>query len=65
MKCPHCRKEIYVKAKWDSIGKDVEGDWGIEKYLCPNPKCGKWIFYLVMGKARLTRGEFMGIEPVR
>jgi hypothetical protein len=51
MKCPHCLVEFYAEVKWEYLDDDNEGDWAIEKYLCPNPKCLRFILYLVQGKA--------------
>ena len=41
MKCPHCLVEFRPEVKWYRIDKDVEGEWGIEKYVCPNEKCNR------------------------
>jgi len=49
LKCPHCIVEIHAVANWRYVGKDKEGDWAIEKYECPNPKCRKFILFLVLG----------------
>ncbi|RZB33009.1 MAG: hypothetical protein AEth_00126 [Candidatus Argoarchaeum ethanivorans] len=49
MKCPHCAVEIHAKVIWIPLEYDSEGQWAIEKYLCPNPDCNKMIFYLAMG----------------
>jgi len=48
MKCPHCAVEIYAEPDWVYLGKDAEGEWSIERYLCPNTDCDKLIFYLLM-----------------
>ena len=50
MKCPHCLVEFYDEVKSNYLGEDGEGHWAIEKYMCPNPRCKKWIFYLIVGK---------------
>jgi Domain of unknown function (DUF4145) len=47
MKCPHCLVEFYAVAVNYLIGKDVDAQWGIRKYKCPNPKCAKDIYYLI------------------
>lgn len=54
MKCPHCLKEIHAEAKWQDVGQDAEGQWFIERYLCPNPKCNRLILYLVLGEPERT-----------
>ena len=69
MKCPHCLVEFQPKVDWRYIGDDKEGDWAIEKYLCPNPECGKFILYLVLGKP-LYGSDFTGrrlsrLDPVQ
>lgn len=66
MKCPHCLVEFHAKVEWDRLGHDVEGHWGIEKYLCPNPECRKWIFYLVLGESvQIHGGGFIGVSPIK
>jgi len=50
MKCPHCLVEFHAEVESDHLGEDGEGHWAIEKYMCPNPRCKKWIFYLIVGK---------------
>jgi len=47
MKCPHCLVGFHEKVEWVDLGEDIEGGWGIEKYLCS--ECKKLIFYLVNG----------------
>ena len=70
MKCPHCLVEFHAKVEWKYLDDDVEGDWAIEKYQCPNPKCSKFVLYLVKGKAKYisyaagTAQVFNGIYPV-
>ena len=54
MKCPHCLVEFHAKVVMSYLGEDGEGYWAIEKYMCPNPRCEKWIFYLVVGKPVYT-----------
>ena len=49
MKCPHCLVEFHAEVESDYLGEDGEGHWAIEKYICPSPRCGKWVFYLVVG----------------
>jgi hypothetical protein len=50
LKCPHCLVEIHAETEWIYLGKSKEGDWAVEKYVCPNPKCRKFILYLVLGQ---------------
>jgi hypothetical protein len=50
LKCPHCTVEVHAETEWIYLGETNEGDWAIEKYVCPNPKCRKFILYLVVGK---------------
>lgn len=66
MKCPHCAVEIYAEAIWVPLEEDSEGQWGIEKYLCPNPVCNKMIFYLVMGSYKVnSRGSLIGFDEIQ
>lgn len=65
MKCPHCLVEIHARAYLLYLGKDEDGNWAIQRYLCPNPKCNKMIFYLVCGEAIFTsRDEFSRFSSV-
>lgn len=66
MKCPHCVVEIHAEAEWKYLGKDAEGQWCIEEYLCPNPDCNKLICYLVMGSQEITlHGRFSGFHGIQ
>ena len=66
LKCPHCTVEIHAAIEWERIGEDTEGDWAIEKYRCPNPKCSKFILYLVLGEAVYSdAGGFRGVKSVK
>lgn len=66
MKCPHCAVEIHAEAMWAYLGKDAEGQWCIEQYLCPNPDCNKLIFYLVRGSERVDlNGRFGGFDEIQ
>jgi hypothetical protein len=56
--------EFHAKVEWVSLDRDKEGVWGIEKYLCPNPECGKWIFYLVKGSPSWAHGSLTGFSNV-
>jgi len=56
MKCPHCLVEFSPEVTWTYLGDDVEGQWAIEQYLCPNEECKKTIIYLVMGDTQ-TAGD--------
>ena len=67
MKCPHCAVEIHAEAEWEYLGKDAEGQWCIEQYLCPNPDCNKRICYLVMRSQEVTllHGRFSGFHEIQ
>ncbi len=58
MRCPHCLVEFHARVEWISFGEDKDGKWAIEKYKCPNPKCGKYIIYLVNGESILPHDAF-------
>jgi len=47
MKCPHCLVEFHDVRKLHYLSRDVEGEWGIESYQCPNPDCSKLILFLI------------------
>lgn len=47
MKCPHCLVEFHDEVEVIYLGKDIEGQWAIERFQCPNPKCKKDIFNLI------------------
>lgn len=49
MKCRHCPVGFHPKVRLFALGKDVEGQWGVERYVCPNPECEKSILFLVRG----------------
>ena len=55
MKCPHCLVEFHAHKEINNLGKDVQGDWSIEKFDCPNPKCEKSIFFLLNGQFNYNR----------
>ena len=55
MKCPHCLVEFHDEKTIIPVGKDVEGDWAIERYDCPNPSCKKAIFFLINAKIDQNR----------
>ena len=57
MKCPHCLVEFHPGKMPVELGKDKEGQWGIEQYLCPNPECNRLIFYLVVGGEDWYKGH--------
>lgn len=65
MKCPHCAVEIHAEAMWAYLGKDAEGQWCIERYLCPNPNCNKMIFYLVMGSHKVDFHGSIGFDEIQ
>jgi len=49
MKCPHCLVEFHDDPKVIHLGKDVQSEWAIVSYECPNPSCKKLIFWLTSG----------------
>jgi hypothetical protein len=49
MKCPHCMVEFRARNWVTSLGSDVEGEWAVEMWTCPNEDCRKLILYLVKG----------------
>lgn len=61
MKCPHCLVEFHSTSEIIGIGSDTDGQWDIVKYLCPNPKCGKFILYLV--NSVFDQGPELGYMP--
>lgn len=67
MKCPHCLVEFHAKSEWCQVGKDTEGEWFLEMYLCPNDRCGKRTIYLVMGKGLYGSTSLIpqGVSPVK
>jgi len=56
MKCPHCLVEFHPQVEWKYLGKDRQGNWLIERYVCPNPKCKRQILYLVRGTPKFVAG---------
>ena len=63
MKCPHCAVEIHAESDWVYLGKDAEGVWSIERYLCPNPDCDKLIFYLEMKSQNVDLEKYFLVNP--
>ena len=57
MKCPHCLVEFHAQVEWLNLGRDREGDWAIEQYVCPNPDCRKFILFLVEGSRKWDERE--------
>jgi len=55
MKCPHCLVEFHDEKEILHLGSDVQGQWGIEKYKCPNPNCKKHIYYLINADLQQSR----------
>jgi hypothetical protein len=53
MKCPHCITEFHDNKEIIYLGQDIKGNWAIEKFKCPNPKCLNDIYFLINGE--LTR----------
>ncbi|MFC1980172.1 DUF4145 domain-containing protein [Chloroflexota bacterium] len=56
MKCPHCLVEFHASKLPISLGTDEEGQWGVERYECPNAECCKLILYLVVGGSDWSKG---------
>jgi hypothetical protein len=64
VKCPHCVVEFHADVMWEYLSSDVEGQWFIEMYECPNPACKKLTFYLVLGAlGRKVTTE--GVDAIR
>ena len=57
MKCPHCLVEFHATKEINHLGNDVQGEWAIEKFDCPNPECKKSIFFLLNGKFSYNRNN--------
>ena len=55
MKCPHCLVEFHDEKEIIPVGKDINGDWAIEKYDCPNPTCKKSILHLINAQIQQDR----------
>jgi len=55
MKCPHCLIEFHDEKEIKYLEEDVQGQWAIEKFSCPNPDCKKVIFYLINAKLQSDR----------
>ena len=49
MNCPHCLVEFHPRLVVLRLSTDVDGDWAIERYMCPNEGCARLILYLVKG----------------
>lgn len=49
MKCPHCLVQFHDERIIFLLVEDSDGRWGIEQYVCPNPKCKKASFFLING----------------
>lgn len=61
MKCPHCLVQIHARVEWCDLGEDIDGEWAIKQFLCPNAECKKWIIYLVNGTdSKRSAREFDG-----
>lgn len=46
MKCSHCSAVTNEDSESINIGKDLDGEWFVKKYQCPNAECGRLILYL-------------------
>jgi hypothetical protein len=49
MKCPHCLVQFHAEITQGFQGRDVDGEWFIERTLCPNPECMKFVFWITNG----------------
>lgn len=58
MKCPHCLVEFHHERQIIFLGTDIEGQWAIERFVCPEPKCRKDIYFLI--NAELSRNSASG-----
>lgn len=58
MKCPHCIVEFHDEREIAYLGEDVQGQWAIEKFNCPNPKCRKSIYFLLNGEFYQNRQNY-------
>jgi hypothetical protein len=66
LKCPHCTVEIHAETRWIYLGGSEKGDWAVEKYVCPNPECSKFILYLVLGDGVFSSpGSLRGMKSVK
>jgi len=58
MKCPHCLVEFHDEKEIVFLGDDIQGQWAIEKFICPNPDCKKSIYYLINAKLYQKSNSF-------
>jgi len=58
MKCPHCLVEFHAEREINHLGNDVQGEWAIEKFDCPNPDCKKSVLFLLNGKFNQNRHTY-------
>lgn len=58
MKCPHCLVEFHAHREISHLGNDVQGEWAIEKYDCPNPDCRRSIYFLLNGEFYQNRQNY-------
>jgi len=67
MECPHCLKEIHSDSIVTGFDKDAEGTWFVERKMCTNPQCKKWIIYLVQADAHvgLSGGDFNQFQNMK
>jgi hypothetical protein len=52
-KCPRCQIAFNSPIQFFSFGRDIEGDWCVEKQICPS--CGRFVLFLV-NPPRFVRG---------
>ncbi len=58
MKCPHCLVEFHDEKEITILEGDIQGQWAIETYICPNPNCKKSIYYLINAKLSQSRNTY-------
>lgn len=52
MKCPQCSTEFNdQKSNMTYLGEDIDGDWFIKQFVCPNPECKRLILFLEVGRS--------------
>ena len=66
MKCPHCLTEFHDIIKDIDLGRDVDGDWAIRKFICPSPNCKKDIYFLINGTwNRNQHNTFVSVGTIK
>jgi hypothetical protein len=66
MKCPHCLVEFHAQVQYIDCGNDVNGDWVLKRFDCPNPNCKKLILFLTNCTAiRFNHGGGRGVSSIQ